>query len=94
MKENRIIASALIAVGIVFLGLFIKSGIDNFANKDRKVTVKGLAEREVPADKVTWSIGTKVTGNDLPLLYENINTQTDKIKKFLRQNGIDEKKLR
>ena len=73
MKENRIIASALIAMDILCMGWFIKSGIDNFANKDRKVTVKGLAEREVPADKVTWSIGTKVTGNDLPLLYENIN---------------------
>ena len=93
MKENRIIASALIAVGIVCLGWFIKAGIDNFANKDRKVTVKGLAEREVPADKVTWSIGTKVTGNDLPMLYENINIQTDKIKRFLRQNGLDEKEI-
>ena len=82
MKENRIISAALIAVGILCLGWFIKAGIDNFANKDRKVTVKGLAEREVPADKVTWSIGTKVTGNDLPLLYENINFQTDKIKSF------------
>ena len=93
MKENRIIASALVAVGIVCLGWFIKAGIDNFANKDRKVTVKGLAEREVPADKVTWSIGTKVTGNDLPLLYENINIQTDKIKRFLRQNGLEEKEI-
>ena len=93
MKENRIIASALIALGIVMLGLFIKGGIDNFANKDRKVTVKGLAEREVPADKVTWSICTKVTGNDLPLLYENINSQTDKIKKFLRQNGLEDKEI-
>ena len=93
MKENRVIAAALIAVGVALMGLFIKAGIDNFANKDRKVTVKGLAEREVPADKVTWSIGTKVTGNDLPLLYENINIQTDKIKRFLRQNGLDEKEI-
>ena len=93
MKENRLIAAALIAVGIALMGLFIKAGIDNFANKDRKVTVKGLAEREVPADKVTWSIGTKVTGNDLPLLYENINIQTDKIRRFLRQNGLDEKEI-
>ena len=93
MKENRVIASALIAVGIALMGLFIKAGIDNFANKDRKVTVKGLAEREVPADKVTWSIGTKVTGNDLPLLYENINIQTDKIRRFLRQNGLEEKEI-
>ena len=93
MKENRLIASAIIAVGILCLGWFVKAGIDNFANKDRKVTVKGLAEREVPADKVTWSIGTKVTGNDLPMLYENINFQTDKIKRFLKQNGLDEKEI-
>ena len=93
MKENRLIAAALIAVGIICLGWFIKAGIDDFANKDRKVTVKGLAEREVPADKVTWSIGTKVTGNDLPMLYEGINLQTDKIKRFLKQNGLDEKEI-
>ena len=93
MKENRLLAAALIAVGIICLGWFLKAGIDDFANKDRKVTVKGLAEREVPADKVTWSIGTKVTGNDLPMLYEGINLQTDKIKRFLKQNGLDEKEV-
>ena len=83
----------MIAIGIMFLGWYIKGGIDNFANKDRHVTVKGLAEREVPADKVTWSISTKVTGNDLPMLYEGLNLQTDKIKKFLKQNGLDEKEI-
>ena len=93
MKENRLIAAAIVAVGIICLGWFVKAGIDNFANKDRHVTVKGLAEREVPADKVTWSIGTKVTGNDLPVLYESINIQTDKIKRFLKQNGLEEKEI-
>ena len=93
MKENRLLAAAVIAVGIICLGWFVKAGIDNFANKDRHVTVKGLAEREVPADKVTWSIGTKVTGNDLPMLYESINLQLDKIKSFLKQNGLDEKEI-
>jgi len=93
MKENRLVAAALVAVGIICLGWFVKAGIDDFANKDRHVTVKGLAEREVPADKVTWSIGTKVTGNDLPMLYESINLQTDKIKRFLKQNGLDEKEM-
>ena len=93
MKENRLIAAALIAVGIICLGWFVKAGIDDFADKDRKVTVKGLAEREVPADKVTWSISTKVTGNDLPMLYESINLQTTKIKQFLKRNGLDEKEI-
>ena len=34
-----------------------------------------------------------MTGNDLPLLYESINVQTDKIKRFLRQNGLEEKEI-
>ena len=42
MKE-RILSAAIIAIGIMALGLFIKGGIDNYANKDRKVSVKGLA---------------------------------------------------
>ena len=90
MKHKEIIGAALIALGIVCLGWFIKVGIDDFAEKDRRVTVKGLAEREVPADKVTWSIGTKVTGNDLPMLYENISVQTQKIKQFLLKYELPE----
>ena len=75
------------------LGWCNKSGIDNFSNKDRKVTVKGLAEREVKADKVTWSIATNEMGNDLPTLYENINAKTGTIKTFLKQNGIEESEI-
>lgn len=90
---SRIKESIIIAVGIMVMGWCIKAGIDNFTNKDRKVTVKGLAEREVPADKVTWSIGTKETGNDLPTLYERINAQAEKIKAFLKQNGLDDSEI-
>ena len=86
---NRVKEALILAVGMMVLGWFVKAGIDNFANKDRKVTVKGLAEREVPADKVTWSISTKETGNDLPTLYDRINVQSEKIKQFLVQNGLD-----
>lgn len=90
---NKIREAVILAVGIIVLGWCIKSGIDNFSNKDRKVTVKGLAEREVKADKVTWSLSTNEMGNDLPTLYEIINTKTGKIKAFLKQNDIDEKEI-
>ena len=90
---NRTIEAVILAVGLLALGWCIKSGIDNFANKDRKVTVKGLAEREVKADQVTWSLSTNEMGNDLPSLYESINVKTGKIKAFLKQNGIDEEEI-
>jgi len=91
--NNRIAEAALLAVSIVVLGLCIKSGIDHFADKDRKVTVKGLAEKEVDADKVTWPIVSKEIGNSLPDLYDKIGVTTGKIKKFLLANGIKENEI-
>lgn len=67
---NRIKEAAVIAIGIIVLGLCVKSGLDGFSDRSRKVTVKGLSEREVEADKVTWPILTKELGNDLPSLYK------------------------
>lgn len=93
MKDNRLVASAIMALGIMCLGWFIKAGIDNYANKDRKVSVKGLAEVEVDADKVTWPIVSKEVGNDLPELYNRVGVTQQKIKAFLLRNGIKESDL-
>ncbi len=91
MKEkDKIICAAIIAIGIIVLGLFLKAGMDNFTEKDRKVTVKGLAETVVKADKVTWPIVSKELGNDLPELYNCIAQKQQTIKRFLMANGISE----
>lgn len=89
LNSNKSIwCSLILALSIVILGSKIKGGIDNFANKDRKVSVKGLAEREVDADKVTWPIVSKELGNDLPELYTRLGVTQSKIKKFLTSNGV------
>lgn len=91
--DMKLLQAAILAVSIAFLGLCIKWGIDDFANKDRNVTVKGLAEKEVEADKVTWPIPTKELGNDLPELYQRINTTNAKVKAFLKQHGIKDDEI-
>lgn len=80
--------TAIIALGIIALGFCVKAGLNSLAGKDRKVVVKGLAEREVEADKVTWPILSKEIGNDLPELYKSINATVGTIKQFLLDNGI------
>ena len=86
--KTRIISAAILAIGLMALGLFIKGGIDDYANKDRQVSVKGLAEREVAADKVTWPIVSKEQGNNLLELYDRIAVKQQKIKQFLIKSGI------
>ena len=96
-KTSYIKEAAIIAVGVVLglctLGVSLKAAMDNFTNKDRRVTVKGLAEKDVDADKVTWPIQTKELGNDLPALYSKINSTNAVIKKFLTDNGLKEDEI-
>ena len=81
------------AIGLIILGTQIQKGINNFVEKDRIVTVKGLAEMEVPANKVTWPLMYKEVGNDLTALYNRINATNIAIVDFLKKKGITEEEI-
>ena len=57
------------------------------------MTVRGLSEREVEANKVTWPIVSKFVGNDLPTVYQNIETSNNAIVAFLKSNGVSDAEI-
>lgn len=83
----------IVAIGMTVLGGQIKQGIKKFVEKDRVVTVKGLAEMEVPANKVTWPLVYKEVGNDLVSLYDKIKSTNQTITNFLKGKGISEEEI-
>lgn len=85
---GKFIPSLLIALSIVILGLCLKSGIDNFTFRDREVTVRGLAERQVIANEVTWPITFNIAGDDLTTIYDNVSRTDSIIVRFLTSSGI------
>lgn len=91
--RSTIIASAIIAIAIVVLGWSLKAAFDNFTNRDRQVTVRGLCEKEVKANKVTWPIVTNEVGNDLLDIYTRIQKTNTSILSFLTSNGISEAEI-
>ena len=92
MKNFRI-ESIVIAVGFLLLGLCIKGGFSTFTQGKRSVNVKGLAEMEVPADKVTWPLVYKCLGNDMESLYAEIKQSNRTIVAFLKEKGITESEI-
>ena len=86
-------SAALIAAGLVLLGWTLRSGIVHFKDSERVVTVKGLSEQEVKADRVIWPLMYKQVGDDLTVLYNNIEKTNGTIIAFLRSNGVDEKEI-
>lgn len=91
--SSRWIPAALIALGLLFLGVFIKGGFQSISSNSRVVTVRGLCEKEVMANKVTWPIVSKEVGNDLSTIYRNIQSTDSAIVRFLRSNGIAESEI-
>ncbi|MDD3406343.1 MAG: SIMPL domain-containing protein [Sphingobacteriia bacterium] len=88
--KNHIAEAVILTLGLLFLGLLLKSGIDNFAYKDRCVSVKGLSEMEVPADKVICPLVFKEIGDDLQEIYTSVNAKNKTIVTFLKNKGISE----
>ena len=93
MKNHKIYSSVVIALGLSLLGLFIKQGIDNYSYRDRMVSVRGLAEREVKANSVTWPVVYQCAANDLNTIYTDITAKSNAIVKFLKANGIQESEI-
>ena len=94
MKDNKMLLSAaIIAVGMIVMGFTLRCGILGFKDHDRRVCVKGLAEREVKADKVIWPLVYKEIGNDPALMYENIEQKNKALISFLKSGGIKEDEI-
>ena len=92
MPENRKVSALILGVsiflGLTSLGYLLGNAAIEFKEYERTVTVKGLSEREYEADIVIWPIQFTEAGNDLEKLYESIERSTDKIRVFLKKNGI------
>lgn len=82
-----------IMIGLMVLGNCVGDGIEKMADKDRYVTVKGLAEREVMADKVVWPLPYKCVSNNLDDLYANVESNRKTIVDFLKKSGITDNEI-
>ena len=87
------------SLGIAFvLGMMILGGslilmISNLKSYDRCVTVKGLCEKEVMADKVIWPIIYKQGGNELGTLYNTVQKMNRTIIEFLKEAGVTDDEI-
>ena len=91
-QENTLgafLLGASIFLGLGALGYLLAGAAIQYKEYERSVTVKGLSERELPADIVIWPIVFTEASNELGGLYASIEASTKKIKDFLVAKGID-----
>jgi len=87
-KSEAVILGAFLCVGLIVLGYLISSSIIRIKELNRTVSVKGLSEREVPANVAIWPIKFNETDNDLNNLYSAVEQKTLLIAQFLEKSGF------
>jgi hypothetical protein len=86
--EGKLIASAVLALGIAAAGWFAGNGFVEARSAERYVTVKGLAEREVQADLALWPMQYVVADDDLARAQSRMVEATTKVQAFLARHGF------
>jgi hypothetical protein len=84
----KILPAAILAIGLIVGGYLMGNGLVRARQADRSVAMKGLAERDVVADRATWTLAYSQTGSDLAALQQAIDANTQSIMKLLAANGF------
>jgi hypothetical protein len=90
--NNNLLAVGVF-LGLTLLGYLLGNAAIQVKEYERTVTVKGLSEREVPADVVIWPIAFTRAGNDLEKLYAEMEDSVTKIRAYLNRRGIGDTEI-
>ena len=93
MEKTGWIQAIVFSIALVIAGYFVGNMHENGIRANRHVEVKGLSEREVKADLAVWPIQITLTGNDLKLLKNDIETQKTQVQQFFLDQGFERDEL-
>ena len=88
MKNAHLLPALIIALGLAIAGYFVGDTFLKGKKFDRFVSVKGLSEREVPADLAVWPVNIVLMGNDLQTLRQQIERQNQTVHQFFMDQGF------
>lgn len=91
--SKSIVLSISLFLGLVLLGFFIFKGLKTFSDKDRVVTVKGLAEMNMTATSATIVLDFTFSGDDLKGLIKQTENKKIAIMAYLTNIGYTENNI-
>ena len=84
---HRGIGSSIV-IAAAILGLFFYFAYTESHNNGGQVSVRGLCEREIKADRAIYPITFAVAGDNLESVFNTVQAQNETITSFLKENGI------
>jgi hypothetical protein len=88
ISRSLVVLGASLLLGFIALGWLLGNYAVRVKKFDRTVVVKGLSEREVPADIAIWPLTFQDASNDLNALFASLQKKNALITEFLVGHGI------
>jgi hypothetical protein len=92
-KKNYILGASIILAALV-LGLMAVCAVKTLKSYDDTVKVRGLCEKEVPADRVVWRITYSEKNNSLGDLRTTIRSNNALIVRLLKEGGFKDDEIK
>jgi hypothetical protein len=86
--SSSLVLGLSIAAGLGLLGHLVGDAALRVKGLERTVVVKGLSEREVPADTAIWPIRFQDAAGDLSALFDSVQGKNRKVRDFLAGHGL------
>ena len=97
MPQTRQVSALILGLSLCFgmtaLGSILGYSAIKHKEFERTVTVKGLSEREYPADIVIWTIDFTLANNSLTQLHALLQTSSDSLRNYLLEETIQENEI-
>ncbi len=94
MKENKFLTLSIsLIIAAMALGFFLYKGIRTFTDKDRIVTVKGLAEMDMEATQSEITLRISVAGMNPKELASDLEKELERNKQLLIQSNINAEQI-
>lgn len=88
-----VVLGGCILAGLALAGFFAGRGTERFRSGNRTVTVKGLVEREVKADRAIWTLDLRRAGADLKETQARIGADRAAALAFLKKQGFPDAEI-
>jgi hypothetical protein len=91
---KSIILSFSLSFGLFLLGFYIFKGLKTFSDKDRVVTVKGLAEMNMTASSASIALNFSLSGDNLQDIIKKTESKKNSIIAYLTNVGYNKNEIK
>ncbi|KGN71713.1 SIMPL domain-containing protein [Porphyromonas sp. COT-239 OH1446] len=93
MQKGKLIIATIIAVAVIVSAWLLAGGIKHFSGGDPKITVTGMASRQIKSDQIVWTIKAVAVNKDQRQAYAEHKRYKERILAYLKERGIEQEQI-